>query len=211
MSQVSLCGKIEKSLIELINEASKYKTLKHNMYTDWDSKLKISLPNLVILTLFGNGNQHAVSNPRLYVKWEPLEVGWLKINFDGASTGNPGRSGIGCIVRDTQGICIKEIVEDIGLATNNEVKFRAALRSLQLGVESGIQKIHLESDSLNVINVVHKKSMPSWHLNQWLRPILALLEKVEDFHISHVYREGNVEEDKLFKTASYDGEDIPGT
>ncbi|XP_059066221.1 uncharacterized protein LOC131857563 [Cryptomeria japonica] len=185
MTSVSLCGKIEKSLIELMNEASKYKTLKQNMFTDWDSKLRISLPGLVISALFGNGNQQVASNPRLYVEWEPPEAGWLKFNFDGASSGNPGRSGISCIVRDAQGICINEIAKDIGVATNNETEFRAALRNLQLGVELGIQRIHLEGDSLNVVNAIRQKSTPSWHLNQWLRPILAPLEKVEEFRIGH--------------------------
>ncbi|XP_059068252.1 uncharacterized protein LOC131858819 [Cryptomeria japonica] len=155
MPQIALCGKIEKSLIELMNEASKQKTLKQNILTKWDVKLMTSLPDLIISTLFGNGNQQAASNPRLDVKWEPPEEGWSKINFDGASAGNPGQSSIGCIVRDAQGICIKEIVEDIGLAMNNEVKFRAVLHGLLLGVELGIKKIHLEGDSLNVINAIH--------------------------------------------------------
>lgn len=114
-----------------------------------------SLLDLIIPTLFRNGNHQAVINLRLNVKWESPEEGWSKINFDGASTGNPGQSSIGCIVRDAQGICIKEIIEDIGLAMNNEAEFRAALHGLLLGVELGIKKIHLEGDSLNVINDIH--------------------------------------------------------
>ncbi|XP_057850625.2 uncharacterized protein LOC131061136 [Cryptomeria japonica] len=211
MPQFALCRKIEKSLIELMNEASKQKNLKQNILTKWDVQLTTSLPDLIIPTLFGNGNHQAVSTPRLNVKWEPLEEGCSKINFDGPSAGNPGRSGIGCIVRDAQEICIKEIAEDIGLAMNNEVEFKAALRGLLLGVELGIKKIHLEDNSLNVINAIHQKSMPSWHLNQWLRPILAVLDKVEDIHISHVYREGNTKADKLSKTVSCDDDNITAT
>ncbi|XP_057856405.2 uncharacterized protein LOC131065778 [Cryptomeria japonica] len=209
MPQIALCGKIEKSLIELMNEASKQKNLKHNILTKWDVKLMTSLPNLIIPTLFGNGNQQAASNPRLNVKWELPEEGWSKINFDGAFAVNPGRSGIGCIVRDAQGICIKEIAEDIGLATNNEAEFRAALRGLLLGVELGIKKIHLEGDSLKVINAIRQKSTPSWNLNQWLQTILAVLDKVEDFRISHVFIEENTEADRLSKSASCIDDDIP--
>ncbi|XP_057870996.1 uncharacterized protein LOC131077503 [Cryptomeria japonica] len=135
--------------------------------------------------------------------WEP---GWCKVNFDGASTGNPGKSGIGCILRNSNGISIKEISEKIRVATNNEAEFRVALRRLQLGKELGVQRIHLEGDSLNMVNVVHCNNTLSWHLNQWLRPILVLLATFDEFQISHIFREGNGETDKLSKMAIADGD-----
>ncbi|XP_057866624.2 probable disease resistance protein At4g33300 [Cryptomeria japonica] len=150
MNLLSLCGKIENHLTELLNEATQSKTLKKNLYTDWDCKIKLALPNLLIPPLFGLGTPVDQANPRLGVKWEAPEVGWSKVNFDGASTRNPGQSGIGCILRDYDGLCIKQISEKIGVATNNEAEFRAALRGLQLWKELGVQGIHLEGDSLNV-------------------------------------------------------------
>ncbi|XP_057823237.2 uncharacterized protein LOC131035539 [Cryptomeria japonica] len=140
-------------------------------------------------------------NPRLGVKWEAPELGWCKVNFDGASAGNPGQSGIGCILRNSDGICIKEISKKFGVATNNEAKFRAALRGLQLGKELGVQRIHLEGDSLNVVNAVRCNNSPSWRLDQWLQPILVLLATFDEFRISHIYREGNGEADRLSKMA----------
>ncbi|XP_059064976.1 uncharacterized protein LOC131857010 [Cryptomeria japonica] len=145
-------------------------------------------------------------NPRLCVKWEAPEPGWFKVKFDGASTGNPGQSGIGCILRNSDGIYIKEISKKIGVATNNEVEFRAALRGLQLRMELGVQRIHLERDSLNVVNAVHYNNTPSWRLNQWLQPILVLLATFNEFRISHIYREGNGEANKLSKMAIVNGD-----
>ncbi|XP_059067215.1 uncharacterized protein LOC131858153 [Cryptomeria japonica] len=210
MGQLALCGKIENHLVELLNKAAKSKMLKKNLYTDWDWKLKLAFPNLIIPLLFGNGNPKIPVNPRLDVKWEAPEPGWHKINFDGAFAGNPRRSGIGCCIRDSEGICIKEISKDIGLATNNEAKFRATLRGLQLGSELGIKRIHLERDSLNVINIVHSNHTPSWLLNLWLRPMVGLLETFKGFQISHIYREGNLEADRLSKMAIVDGGLDPG-
>ncbi|XP_059076789.1 uncharacterized protein LOC131876039 [Cryptomeria japonica] len=123
MGQLALCGKIENHLVELLNESAKSKSLKKDLYTDWDWKLKLAFPNLIIPSLFRNGNPEIPANPRLDVKWVVPKPGWYKINFDGASAGNPGQSGIGCIIRDSDDICIKEFFEDIGLATNNEAKF----------------------------------------------------------------------------------------
>ncbi|XP_059068447.1 uncharacterized protein LOC131858964 [Cryptomeria japonica] len=141
----------------------------------------------------------------LGVKWEIPDPGWHKINFDGSFAENPGQSGIGCIIRDFEGICIKEISEDIGMATNNEAEFQATLRGLQLGIELGIKRIHLEGDSLNVINDIHGNQTPSWHLNLWLQPMVDLLETVEEFQISHIYREGNMAVDRLSKMEIVDG------
>ncbi|XP_059068916.1 cytochrome P450 734A1-like [Cryptomeria japonica] len=94
---------------------------------------------------------------------------------------NPGQSGVGCILRDSDGLCLKEISKNIGVATNNEAEFRAAFRDLQLGKELGVQIIHLEGDSLNVINVICCNSIPGWRINEWLQLILALLATFEEF------------------------------
>ncbi|XP_057850247.2 uncharacterized protein LOC131060847 [Cryptomeria japonica] len=130
MSLMSLCGKIENHLTELLNVAPQSKSLKKNMYTKRDWKIKLALPNLLISLLFGKGTPVDQLNPRVGVEWEVLEPGSCKVNFDSASAGNSGQSGIRCILRNSDGICIKEISEKIGVATNNEVEFRAALRGL---------------------------------------------------------------------------------
>ncbi|XP_057841504.2 uncharacterized protein LOC131051141 [Cryptomeria japonica] len=206
MSLTILCGKIENHLSKLLNEAAQSKSLKKNIHTDWDWKIKLALLNLLIPPLFGKGSPVDQVNPRLGVKWEAREPGWFKVNFDGASAGNPGQCGIGCILRNFDGICIKEIFEKIGVATNNEAEFRSALRGLQLGMELGVQRIHLEGDSLNAVNVVHCNNTPSWHLNQWLQPVLVLLATFDEFQISHIYREGNGEANRLSKRAITDGD-----
>lgn len=151
-----------------------------------------------------------MANPRLDVKWVVPELGWHKINFDGVSAGNPGRNRIGCIIKDSEGICIKEFSEDIGLATNNEAKFRVALRGLQLGSELGIKTIHLDCDSLNVVNAICSNHTPSWHLNLWLRPIVGFFESFESFQIIHIYREVNMDGDRLSKMEIADGGLGPG-
>ncbi|XP_057820705.2 uncharacterized protein LOC131033486 [Cryptomeria japonica] len=130
MRLTSLCGKIENHLIELLNETAQSKSLKKTIYMDWDWKIKLAIPNLLIPPLFGKGTLVDQVNPRLGVNCEVLEPKWCKVNFDGAFAGNSGQSGIGCILRNSDGICIKEISENIGVATNNEVEFRVALRGL---------------------------------------------------------------------------------
>ncbi|XP_059076847.1 uncharacterized protein LOC131876081 [Cryptomeria japonica] len=201
MSLLSLCGKIENHLTEPLNEVAQSKTLKRNLFTDWDCKIKPVLRNLLIQPIFGLGTSMDQTNPRVGVKWDMPGDGWSKVNFDGASAGNPGQSGVGCILRDSDALCIKEISEKIGVATNNDTEFRAALRGLQLGKELAVHRIHLEGELLNVINVIHYNSIPSWRLNQWLQPILVLLATFDEFWVSHIYKEANGEADRLSKLA----------
>lgn len=40
------------------------------------------------------------------VKWNAPPEGWIKINTDGSSIGNPGKAGCGSILRNDQGIFI---------------------------------------------------------------------------------------------------------
>lgn len=37
------------------------------------------------------------------IDWVPLRAGKVKINFDGASSGNPEPAGFGCVMRDSRG------------------------------------------------------------------------------------------------------------
>lgn len=50
------------------------------------------------------GNDIIQANPREEVRWECPPRGWMKINFDGASKGNPGTAGCGVVLRDEGGI-----------------------------------------------------------------------------------------------------------
>ena len=52
---------------------------------------------------------HLINPPLVYLKkdnvarkeckWVSPPIGWKKLNFDGASRGNPGKVGLGCIIR----------------------------------------------------------------------------------------------------------------
>ncbi|XP_019052686.1 PREDICTED: uncharacterized protein LOC109114475 [Nelumbo nucifera] len=40
------------------------------------------------------------------VSWTPSPAGFMKLNFDGSSMGNPGQSGIGGVFRDENGVIL---------------------------------------------------------------------------------------------------------
>ncbi len=52
------------------------------------------------------------------------------IYTDGGSRGNPGPSGVGVVIYDSQGKILKEYSSDIGVRTNNEAEYEAVILAL---------------------------------------------------------------------------------
>lgn len=56
----------------------------------------------------------------------------MKINFDGASKGNPGPSSVGCVSWDVDGNILALKRKNVGIGTNNDVEARATLMAVSL-------------------------------------------------------------------------------
>lgn len=76
----------------------------------------------------------------------------ITINVDGASRGNPGPSGIGYCIYDTNGRIIEQGGEFIGFATSRVAEYCAMRKGVEHAIESGYKKVHFISDSLMVVN-----------------------------------------------------------
>ena len=57
------------------------------------------------------------------VRWNKPPPGWCKLNTDGVTLGNPGKSGGGGIIRDSVGNWIKGFLGSIGFTTSITAKF----------------------------------------------------------------------------------------
>ncbi|GLJ44584.1 hypothetical protein SUGI_0937060 [Cryptomeria japonica] len=90
--------------------------------------------------------------------------GWMKLNFDGASRGNLGWSGVGIIIRNTVGEVVRVISGPIGVATNNVVEIYALEARLQWCVDNGAVKLIIEGDSQVILNDVTKSIFQNWWL-----------------------------------------------
>ncbi|XP_057846629.2 uncharacterized protein LOC131056298 [Cryptomeria japonica] len=141
-------------------------------------------------------------NDRDSVAWMPPKPGWLKLNFNGASKGNPGASGIGCVVRDHNGLFKGKMALSIALDTNNIAEFKALLLGLLEFSSRGIKHVVVEGDLAIAINAVKTIRLPNWRLQALLERILKELSRFDDFSCKHVYREANLEADALSKIAT---------
>ena len=76
----------------------------------------------------------------------------ITINTDGASRGNPGPSGIGYCIRDTEGKVIERGGEFIGFATSRLAEYLAMRRGIERALELGYRTARFYADSLMVVN-----------------------------------------------------------
>ena len=123
--------------------------------------------------------------------------GWVKLNFDGASQGNLGQVGIGCIINNEEGKWIIKRAKHIKPTTNNLAKLEALLEGIQLCLNTGLSKVIIEGDSHIVINTPRKRKTPNWVINSRLEEILHYLDQLQGYQLNHIFREGNSKADKL--------------
>ncbi len=74
------------------------------------------------------------------------------IYVDGASRGNPGPSGIGHCVLDSNGQIIEKGGEFIGFATSRMAEYYAMRKGVDRAIELGLKSVRFVSDSLMVVN-----------------------------------------------------------
>jgi len=81
---------------------------------------------------------------------------FIKLNFDGASKGNPGNTGFGGIFRDSQKKIRWIYAEWGGEMTNNEAELWAIHQGLRIAIRNGYTNLEIEGDSQIAIEILRK-------------------------------------------------------
>lgn len=130
------------------------------------------------------------------VIWEfPLE-GWIKVNTDGASRGNPDRSAIDFSVRNEFGDLRYAIRKEINEVSNTEAEAIAIVETPRLCRSHNYSHIWLQTDSMLLKNIIEGSWKSPWCIVEHVEEIMELI-KGRNFRVSHIYREGNKLADHL--------------
>lgn len=123
-----------------------------------------------------------------------------KIFCDGASSGNPGASGIGIvIIIDNHKYTFSEY---IGKATNNIAEYIALVRGLQELKKHGVNYVDICTDSeLMVRQIKGQYKVRSENLTSLYKEAISSLSGFIAYSITHIPRERNTEADNLAKKA----------
>lgn len=143
--------KIHDSIQEMIN-------IQHREFNDLQCKQQEQLIkdawNLTIRSTIIN--KVMSQNPQSLDSWNPPPASFIKLNFDGASKGNPGPTGRGGFFRNDRGEILYIYTLNMGHTTNNVVDLGALIKGLKLVIRNSYQKIILEGDVEIIISICKK-------------------------------------------------------
>ena len=137
--------------------------------------------------------------------WSPPREGFFKLNFDGASKGNPGRAGFGGILRNALGQAVWVFFGYIGQDTNNSAELEGLLHGFQLAREKQVFPLFVEGDSRIILRMAAKiqagqpatKVSNTWRLEGRLERLGDMLKESDACTWSHIRRNGNKVADRL--------------
>lgn len=126
----------------------------------------------------------------------------ITIYIDGASVGNPGKSGIGYLIYRGDKLIKKESVF-LGVQTNNFAEYMALIFPLGDILALGEKQVEVFSDSQLVCEQI-KGNYKVKNKNIYPLFILAkkLISNLDKFSITHINREKNSEADELAKKST---------
>ena len=125
-----------------------------------------------------------------------------KLQFDGCSKNNPGLAGAGAVIYKN-GIEIWADHLFVGTNnTNNYAEYSGLLFGLEKAIELNIKALHIEGDSLLVINqMTGKYKCNSPNLIELYNKSKILVSGFDDIMFVHIFRNKNVRADELSNNA----------
>lgn len=124
----------------------------------------------------------------------------IHIHVDGAASGNPGRGGIGIVIKADN--IISEYSLSLGDVSNHEAEFLAVLHALRICAKHFPQRIlAFQSDSQLVVQAIEKGYVKNASFKEILDEILKVSINFPHFFIKWVPNEQNKHADRLAKEA----------
>jgi ribonuclease HI len=149
--------------------------------------------------------------------WSPPPEAFVKLNFDGASKGNPGAAGYGVVIRNHYGHILDIAAGPLGHTTNNVAELWGLIKGLQLAIKNHYTQIIVEGDSQLIISLLRRIShgtrpdniSPSWRLSHGLQIMADLMHHNQVIIPTHIRRKANQVADELANLgANWRGPDL---
>lgn len=135
----------------------------------------------------------------VYLRWEKPSGNFVKLNYDGAVKDNPGKAGIGGIIRDHEGDVLLCFAEPIPFTTSIMAEMLAAKRGVGLACENGMSQLWIEGDAKTIVDIMTGKKTKNLRLEKHFIDIKGRFALLDNHKCTHIYREGNRIADKLAK------------
>jgi ribonuclease HI len=133
--------------------------------------------------------------------WSRPSVGKLKVNIDGSYLGNPGHSGGGIVVRDSEANVVLAASYYFSMGTSLQAEIQSLKYALDLCYSHNLSDFVIESDSRLLVDFVHSRATWPWMYCDLLTEVCAKLVQARAT-IAHCFRETNTVADSLARIAS---------
>ena len=131
-----------------------------------------------------------------------MSIKRLIVFADGGSWGNPGPSAVGAVIKDEQGRKVAEISRYIGIASNNQAEYWAAIYALEAAAGLHPEEVELSLDSQLVVRQMEGKYRVSdAALSLLFHRVMPLARGFRRFSIVHIPSQQNGEAHALAQRA----------
>ena len=130
-------------------------------------------------------------NSWIRVGWKPPSAGIFKLNTDGASRGNPGKSGAGGLIRNHEGRWVAGFCHNIGTTNSLEAELIAIRDGLELVNRLKLMNVDVETDSKLSVQLIAGSIFRGDHVNSLVSDCRRLMAEIGSTTLRHVYREAN--------------------
>ena len=132
--------------------------------------------------------------PRLiekHIRWERPNQGWMKLNTDSSSLGNPGIAGGGGVVRNEHGKWIVGFLRKIGRTTSYVAEQWALRDGLNLCLAKDFLVVEVELDAKCVVNALSSPNQSNVNQSALLDDCRQLSTRFRLIRFNHYNREAN--------------------
>jgi ribonuclease HI len=160
--------------------------------------LKVCTENYAHLLINCFWQHHSIS-PMRVIRWNDQGGTGMILNVDGSSLGNPGVSGFGGLIRNSDGTWIQGFAGNIGFSNILHAELLGVYYGLVMAWEVGCSELWCYSDSKLAIKLISEPVNTWHHYAAILHNIQELLARDWQVHLLHTLREGNACADYLAK------------
>lgn len=137
------------------------------------------------------GSKLQVGRVERLIAWKRPEEGWLKLNTDGASRGNPGTATAGGVMRDEEGRWCAGFAVNIGICSAPLAELWGVYYGLYIAWEHGATRVALEVDSEIVVGFLRSGIVDTHPLSFLVHLCHGFISRDWIVRVTHVYREAN--------------------
>jgi ribonuclease HI len=140
------------------------------------------------------------------VRWNSLGGTGMILNVDDSSLGNPGVSGFGGLIRNSDGAWVHGFYGNLGVSNILHAELMAIYKGLLLAWEMNIKELWCYSDSKTAISLITEPVDEWHHYAAIIHNIKDIITRDWQVIVSHTLREGNVCADYLAKHGAHNNE-----